>query len=183
MVSWELTREYCCQVGLYYTGPVSTCTSDIINTRRRRHRAVQLSPRWRDGLHMSTDADGFTRTERFSAPFRSQLPADRCHLATLPIWPSAVTVERRAPSVNTRRRHYRTFATLWSVNASVDHCWFVMTAKTAFGPCCLYYVCSLCLEFLRYLTNEKDIGIFVLAFPYTPSRMCWMQIKEFPTLL
>lgn len=144
---------------------------------RRRHQAVQLSPRWRDGLHMSTDADGFTRTERFSAPFRSQLPVDRCHLATLPIWPSAVTVERRAPSVNTRRRHYRTFvATLWSVNASVDHCWFVMTAKTAFGPCCLYYVCSLCLEFLRYLTNEKDIGIFVLM-PFRTRLQEWVGCK------
>lgn len=151
MVSWELAEEYCWREGA--TGPVSTCTSDIINTRRRRHRAVQLSPRWRDGLHMSTDADGFTRTERFSAPFRSQLPGDRCHLATLPICRNCRPTAVHPAFVHTRHRHYRTFPTLWSVNASVDQCWFVMTAKTAFGPCCLYYM------FAHFVWNFSVINL------------------------
>lgn len=134
---WLFRENWPGNIAAKYTGPVSTCTSDIINTQRRRHRAVQLSPRWRDGLHMSTDADGFTRTERFSAPFRSQLPVDRCHLATLPIWPSAVTVETCA-----QRKH---------PPPTLPHFRHFMVRKCKCGPLLVCYDCKNCVWALLFV--------------------------------
>lgn len=153
---WRSRENWPRNIAAKTTGPVSTCTptrqtSSIpgvdVTGPCNCHRADGTDSTCRPTLMASREPNDFPLHSA-----RNYRPIDAIWLRSQSGRPSAVTVPTCAPC-----KHYRTFATLWSVNASVDHCSFVMTAKTGFGSCCLYYVCSLCLEFLRYLTNEKNL--------------------------